>query len=79
MDKNSDNYLKIRKAFYQNDMSPENRYVDKMCELYFNEKIPFFEVIHLFKAYEENKGISDAVGVDLTNILTMNSRPMYIR
>jgi hypothetical protein len=69
MDKSNDNYLKIHQAFYQNDTSPEKRYVEKMCDLYFNEKIPFNEVVHLFKAYEENRNIYDAVGVDF-NILT---------
>ena len=34
MDKNNENYLKIRRAFYQQDMSKEKRYVDKMCDLY---------------------------------------------
>ena len=46
-----------------------------MCDLYFNEKIPFNEVVHLFKVYEENREIPDATGVDFnrSNYNTLSS------
>lgn len=54
-------------AFAQKDLSPNKRYVKKMCDLYFEEHIPFEDVCNLFAAYEANKGIFDAVGLDFNH------------
>lgn len=51
-------------AFAQKDLSSSKRYVKKMCDLYFEEHIPFEDVCNLFAAYEANKGIFDTVGLN---------------
>lgn len=51
-------------AFAQKDLSPNKRYVKKMCDLYFEENIPFEDVCNLFAAYEADKKYFDALGVN---------------
>jgi hypothetical protein len=58
------NNLDIVDSFTQKDLSPNKRYVKKMCDLYFEENIEFNEIARLFVGYESNRAIFDAAGVD---------------
>jgi hypothetical protein len=55
-------------SFAQRDLSQNKRYVKKMCDLYFEEHIPFEEICRMFSVYEEHKGILDSCGVNFNEL-----------
>lgn len=50
--------------FTQKDLSPDKRYVLKMCDLFFDEGIDVEKIVRLFVAYEDKKEIFDSCSVD---------------
>ena len=66
------NNLDIVNAFIQKDLSPNKRYVKKMCDLYFEEKIDFDKITHLFVGYETNKALFDALNMGIIYLFTPN-------
>ncbi len=60
----------------QFDFSPNKRYVKKMCDLYYKEKITDEEIKKLFKDYQEHSELFDAAGVNF-NKLTFKQWELY--
>jgi hypothetical protein len=52
----------------QYDFSPTKRYVKKMCDLFYKDKIPQNEITKIFRGYQENAEWFDEMGVDFNKL-----------
>jgi len=52
----------------QYDFSPTKRYVKKMCDLFYKDKIPQNEITKIFRGYQENAEWFDEIGVDFNKL-----------
>ena len=52
----------------QYDFSPTKRYVKKMCDLFYIDKIPQNEITKIFRAYQENAEWFDAMGINFNEL-----------
>lgn len=52
----------------QYDFSPTKRYVKKMCDLFYKDKIPQNEITKIFRGYQENAEWFDEMGIDFNKL-----------
>lgn len=52
----------------QYDFSPTKRYVKKMCDLFYKDKIPQNEITKIFRGYQENAEWFDEIAVDFNKL-----------
>lgn len=52
----------------QFDFSSTKRYVKKMCDLFYIEKIPKNEIAKIFRYYQENEDFFDAIGINFNQL-----------
>ncbi len=63
----------------QFDFSPNKRYVKKMCDLYYKEKVSDEEIKKLFKDYQEHSELFDAVSVNFNQLTFEQLRELVQR
>ena len=56
----------------QYDFSPTKRYVKKMCDLFYKDKIPQNEINKIFRGYQENAKWFDEMGIDFGNNIAVD-------
>lgn len=52
----------------QFDFSPNKRYVKKMCDLFYKDKIPYSEITKVFRDYQEHSELFDAIGINFNQL-----------
>ena len=63
----------------QYDFSPTKRYVKKMCDLFYIDKIPQNEITKIFRAYQENAEWFDAMGINFNELSWDNLKELVLR
>ena len=63
----------------QYDFSPTKRYVKKMCDLFYIDKIPQNEITKIFRAYQENAEWFDAVGINFNELSWDKLKELVLR
>ena len=63
----------------QYDFSPTKRYVKKMCDLFYIDKIPQNEITKIFRAYQENAEWFDAMGINFNELSWDKLKELVLR
>ena len=63
----------------QYDFSPTKRYVKKMCDLFYVDKIPQNEITKIFRGYQENAEWFDEMGINFNQLTWEQLKELVLR
>lgn len=63
----------------QYDFSPTKRYVKKMCDLFYKDKIPQNEITKIFRYYQEDSEWFDAMGINFNQLTWDQLKELVLR